>query len=521
MATNQQTRVALVFAAMEEPGFKPATVSNAEHLGLAYLAGALREQQIDVTIINGELEGLTSETVVSRLVTQRFDLIGFSPVSLSMKRTLAIVSHIRERLPGTVIVLGGHLASMCAADIMAAEASVDMILAGDAEFTFPMLINAITGSTALDEVPGLYWREGAAIRKSATPPPMMDIDLLPRPARDGLAFLKSHGNLQGARILASRGCVYNCSFCTTPNFYGRSIRFRAPECVIREMDDLSAEYGIRHFWFNDDLFVNGSTKNTKWIESFAALLRTRNFTFRVLCRADSFREKNRHVLGLLKEAGLVHVFLGLESGSPGALAVYNKLTTVEKNREAVFLMKGAGIAVQIGFIMFNPYSTPEELIENARFLYDIGELYRFFPLTLAMSAFPGTPIVDRLIGDGLMDRLDYRRPLHCFRYMDKAVAKLVNIMHGVYEREHELDAHILRSLGYDGRNTGGAIRQELQNINLRYFEDLVDAVTAGEEASSERIIESWPTDIARCLKSAWLAFPQQRALTNCTAEVVS
>jgi hypothetical protein len=162
--------------------------------------------------------------------------------------------------------------------------------------------------------------------------------------------------------------------------------------------------------------------------------------------------------------------------------------------------------VQIGFIMFNPYSTSDELLENAQFLYDIGELYRFFPLSLAMSAFPGTPIVNRLIRDGLLDQVDYREPLHCFCYANPSVARIVDAMHELYEQEHELDAHILRAIGYDGRNVHSALRHDMANINLNRFVELVSAVEAEDALATRRVIARWPRDIQICLDGAGLPF---------------
>ena len=499
------TPIALVFAAMEDPGRKPATVSNSEHLGLAYLASALRARGRKVEIINAEMEGLNGPEVVERLMSLQPGIIGFSPVSLSMNHTLSILTEVKRRRPQTIGILGGHLASMSATPILEGEPCVDMILRGDAEETFSQLIDTLMEHGDLGSVPGLSYRGGEGVLQSGANGRNPDLDTLPLPARDGLDVLRRKNALTGARILASRGCHYNCSFCTTPGFYGRAVRFRAVQAVIREMDDLSAGYGLKHFWFNDDLFVNGSIHNTRWIEAFTREVKTRGYTFRVLCRADSFRARNRHVLQLLKDAGLLHVFLGLEAGTPEALAVYNKRTTVEKNKAAVSLLKQSGIAVQIGYIMFNPYSTLDELLSSANFLHEIGELYRFFPLTLPMSVFPGTPIADLLKTDGLLDRADYREPLTCFKYIHDEIAWLVELMHTMYERYNSLDSHILSTLGYDGVRGAEAIRSDLADINLGAFTAIVHALQQGRKKDSAATIEPWIDRINNCLETYGLS----------------
>jgi anaerobic magnesium-protoporphyrin IX monomethyl ester cyclase len=497
--------IALVFAAMEDPGRKPATVSNAEHLGLAYLAGALRARGRRVEIINAEIEGLSDTDVVERLTALRPGLVGLSPVSLSMNHTLSILTEVKRRQPQTIGVLGGHLASMSATPILEGEPCVDLILRGDSEESFSQLIDTLIERGDLGAVPGLSYRADGQVVQSCVHGRNPDLDALPRPARDGLEVLRRNDALTGARILASRGCHYNCSFCTTPAFYGRAVRFRNAKAVIEEMDDLAADYGLKHFWFNDDLFVNGSIHNTRWIEEFTRGVRTRGYTFRVLCRADSFRARNHHVLQLLKDAGLVHVFLGLEAGTPEALAVYNKRTTVEKNKAAVRLLKESGIAVQIGYIMFNPYSTLDELLSSANFLHEIGELYRFFPLTLPMSVFPGTPIADRLKTDGLLERADYREPLTCFRYIHDEIAWLVEVMHDMYERYNVLDNHILSTLGYDGVRGVEAVRRDLADINLGAFTSMVSALRQGRKAEAAAAIGPWTDMLQACLETHGLS----------------
>ena len=155
--------------------------------------------------------------------------------------------------------------------------------------------------------------------------------------------------------------------------------------------------------------------------------------------------------------------------------------------------------MQIGFIMFNPYSTFNELRENAYFLAEIGELYRFFPLTLAMSAFPGTPIATRLQQDGLMERLDYREPLHCFRYVDPRIAEIVALMHGFYERHHALDARILAAIGYDGRGNADLLRRQLSEINLRHFLEVLEMIELGAAGGAPAAIEAWVAELAGAL----------------------
>jgi hypothetical protein len=88
--------------------------------------------------------------------------------------------------------------------------------------------------------------------------------------------------------------------------------------------------------------------------------------------------------------------------------------------------------LQIGFIMFNPYSTIEQLAESAHFLHDIGELYRVYPLTRSLSVFPGTPIAKQLVADGLLERVSYLEGAGGYSYRSVAVARAARAMAQLY-----------------------------------------------------------------------------------------
>ncbi len=411
-----------------------------------------------------------------------------------MENTSFIANEIKKRLPNVVIVLGGHLATLAAEEIIENLRAIDIILKGDAEQSLAELV----GGRDLREISGACWRgEGNTIRKSSLDFRTSDLDRLATPARDDLDKLLQSGGSKSARILASRGCQYNCSFCTTPSFYGQNPRFRNPKEVVQEMSDLYNHRGITHFWFNDDLFVTGSQKNTHWIEEFCERLSESrlSITFRILCRADSFRDKNMHVVQSLKSVGLTHVFLGLEAGSDDALRVFNKHITVEQNVQAISLLKGADIQIQIGFIMFNPYSTLDEVRENAKFLADIGELFRFFPLTRSMDVFLGTPIYYRLLRDGMITGRGFDANTTKPKYLSHHIRTLAGLMNNIYDKHSKVD-HILleRHRGINNSldaKKRTASEKTFASINLKYFLAICDSIAKGGEHECQNLVDTW------------------------------
>lgn len=492
-------RIVLVSPPIEGADALAPTLASGEHLGLGYLAASLRSQQHDVRIINAQVQQLSCSDIVERIVEYNPDFVGLSPVSASIANTIWILESVKAAIPGVRAVLGGHLATMAAREIMEEIDAVDFILKGDSEET----LVALVGGEEILNIAGAVWRGPLRqVCESAKNPNNVALDEIPLPDRDDLSHLKEKTGLRAARILASRGCQYNCSFCTTPEFYGRIPRFRDAEAVVREMLYLRENHGINHFWFNDDLFITGSHHNTKWLENFCRMLDEAKLrcTFRVLCRSDSFKKNNHHIIGMLIGVGLTHVFLGIESGSNEALIKYNKRTTVEHNLATINLLKDAGVKVQIGFIMFNPYSTLEQCIENAEFLAEIGELYRFFPLTRTLDVFPGTPIAATLKRDGLLERLDFRQASNGCRFLSPSVQALSDIMKRMYADFSSVDNALLRMCrSNDGEDALSEQHIDLEArlgfANLRNFLVLCRAVESNEIAPFEDIIHGWMREL--------------------------
>lgn len=443
-------KIVLAFPKMDGPESTASSLSTSEHLGMGYLAATLRSRGHDVLVINAEVQQIDNSEILKRIILFDPILVGCSPVSLSIINTLTLIKNVKLENSNIKTLLGGHLATMCALDIMKNEHYIDFILKGDAEYSIVDLLNKLEFENDLQNVSGIIYRtSNGIIGENLLQLSPIDLDTLPFCERDDLEYISEHPNFdRSARLLASRGCYYKCSFCTTPSFYGNNVRARSPYLVVDEMNFINERFAVTHFWFNDDLFVNGTPENTSWIKEFTSILKanTTKYSYRVLCRADSFRPNNIEILDDLVESGLTHIFFGLESGSQHSLDIYNKKITVAKNKSAVELLKTKKIELQIGFIMFNPYSTFDDIEESVLFLYEIDELYRLYPLTKSLSVFPGTPISAKLLADGLLISNSYKEPLTCYKYKDEKIAYTADLLAEIYNNYFPLDNNINRAI---------------------------------------------------------------------------
>jgi anaerobic magnesium-protoporphyrin IX monomethyl ester cyclase len=239
------------------------------------------------------------------------------------------------------------------------------------------------------QAPSLVWREGDSIRRNKPAPHIKDLDSLPMPNRDGLdwnRYVPSPGTgnymqLPSSGILASRGCPYNCNYCSKGVFH-RTIRFRSPEHVIREIEFCIERYGIRDFRFYDDVLTY-----SKWdLQRFCELLLSKNLNITWNCYSRvNFITMDK--LQMMKRAGCYHIKYGIEFGTEKSLKTANKQATLEQAREAVRLTKEAGIECKGNFILGIPGETVEDCEATIRFARELSpDLVSFYPY----DAFPGT-----------------------------------------------------------------------------------------------------------------------------------
>ncbi|MHB8986623.1 MAG: B12-binding domain-containing radical SAM protein, partial [Eubacteriales bacterium] len=230
-------------------------------------------------------------------------------------------------------------------------------------------------------------RDGSGNICSQRRAPVTDLDLLPFPVRTEAMLRLPEINIEG-----SRGCYGGCTFCyinpyykerghTSAKVWGHTSieecpqlmnvpdlsrwRGRSPENIVAEIDGLIAEYGKREFYFVDPNFFGPGRQGQERALRLASLLKERDIQFGIEARVNDIHEQS---IGALAEAGLRHILVGLESGRDESLKRLNKMTTVAQNEKALKVLRLHGIEPNIGFIMFEPDSSLEDIRVNFDFL---------------------------------------------------------------------------------------------------------------------------------------------------------
>jgi anaerobic magnesium-protoporphyrin IX monomethyl ester cyclase len=384
-----------------------------ENLGLGYLASAVLDAGFSPHILDYRLG---AERLCASCAKLRPLCIGFSIIFQYYTPNFRdIAAHFRERGITCHFTAGGHYPSLRPTQVLESVDALDSIVLFEGEHTFRELVEALANNRDWRGINGLAFRRGGALVTNPLRPLETDLDRFAPPVRAPLPEFAL--GKQQTTILASRGCYYNCSFCSIRNFYskppGPLKRVRQPEMVAREMELLQTERDCAVFMFQDDDFPGAARGGAAWAQRFCqALARSglaRQVLWRISCRCD---EVGLERFALLKDAGLAFVYLGIESGTSAGLDVMNKHLTVGANVEAARILDCLGINWDFGFMLFDPLSTYDSILGNLAFLEEIcggGSA----PVTACkMIPYAETPIekaleeAGRLIVHG--EREDYR-----------------------------------------------------------------------------------------------------------------
>jgi radical SAM superfamily enzyme YgiQ (UPF0313 family) len=332
------------------------------------------------------------------------DVIGFSLIFQYMAPDFAkVIGALRGNNLTAHITMGGHYPSFDYDEVLGRIPGLDSVVRFEGEATLVELLDTLEASGDWRCLKGIAYRKGDEIVANPLRPPIPDLDQLPPPDRTGLDYESEA--LPTAAILASRGCPWNCSFCSIRPFYeaqgGLLRRLRKPEAVVDEMVGLYRDRNVRAFLFQDDDFLAGGRKAKDWAVQIADGLRQASLTgkvsFKVSCRSDEIEEE---CLRKLVAGGLSHVYMGVESGDEQGLVNMNKHLKPAQHIRAGQILKSLGLSFDFGFMLLDPFSTFESVRNNINFL----EAFVGDGWTVAcfcrMLPYAGTPLKTKLEQEG-------------------------------------------------------------------------------------------------------------------------
>lgn len=350
---------------------KVMTSNVKEYAGVAYVAAVLRKNGYPVEILDADLAGYDVPETVKAILKRKADLIGFSILQVAAYPALEIVKQLRAAGVGVHITAGGHYPTFAREEIFKECPGIDSIVMGEGEYTLLELVRALDHEEDWKRIHGIAYVEDGRVVLTPPRPLIEDLDELPFQARDTLPEVMRR--VGPASIITSRGCYGHCAFCSIHAFYrispGKKWRGRSPQNVVDEIEALVKRFGTKIFVFNDDNFVGPGKLGKQRAYGIGEEILKRKLDILYAIPA-AVNDVDRELFAFLKKTGLRSVFLGIESMTQRHLNLLNKHTTVEQNEGALRILEELGLFYQIGFILFYPDSTLDEVRYNLRYIRD-------------------------------------------------------------------------------------------------------------------------------------------------------
>jgi anaerobic magnesium-protoporphyrin IX monomethyl ester cyclase len=328
----------------------------------------------------------------------RPQVVGITSVTLNHHIAEDIARAVRAVDPAVPIVMGGpHVSFEIEGSFRSLDKALDYVAIGEGEHTMVELLRALEGRMDLRDVRGLAARDphSGKVGRNAARPLEDDLDTLPDPARDLMPLSRYLAFDSHASVVTSRGCPYECIFCSAPAWTGRRVRYRNPSLCVDEIERLSA-LGFTEITIEDDLF-------TLYRKHFLAVCgelidRKTGIRWNAFSRVDTITPE---IVGVMAEAGCQAICFGVESGNQEVLDLVKKSSNLAKVKEAMRMTQAVGISALASFIIGLPGETADTLrktVEFANSLRDeFGSLYGFHIL----APFPGTEVRERAADYGL------------------------------------------------------------------------------------------------------------------------
>ena len=288
-----------------------------ENLGLRYIASFLISKGVSTIIIPYRPD--SKERILQSLLLHKPKIVGFSLIFQRMLDDFnELISYLRKNNITSHFTMGGHFPSIEPDKVLGEIRHLDSIIRCEGEITLLELYNNIGNPELWDGIDGLVFRKNASVITNKFRELIVNLDELPFPLRNQKPY--THKNIGLSTILSSRGCYYNCCFCSIHEFYkdskGKNRRRRTPQNVVKEILHLFKTYNTRIFIFEDDDFPLKGERNVEWINAFVDDLKRFDLHDKIIWRISTrIDEVDKSILKELMNYGLISVYLGIESGN--------------------------------------------------------------------------------------------------------------------------------------------------------------------------------------------------------------
>ncbi len=351
--------------ALVTPPYHSGVVETAgtwPNAAFVYLAGALREAGVEPVIYDAMTMNHDLEQIASELERIAPDMVLTTAYTSSYPKAATMLRMAKETLPGVITGIGGVHAHFMYEEVLGRDGdAVDYVFRGEGEASLPELVACLNADDDPAEVAGIaFVRDGHVV---ATPvrPWHESLDALPT-AWDTVDWdlyrFYPLPDRHLAVVSTSRGCDQECTFCSQQAFWRQTWRARSAESVVDELEMLRDRFGVGVMMFSDE---TPTLDRERW-ERMLDLLIERDLGLHLLMETrvdDILRDED--ILEKYREAGVRHVYVGVERTDQASLDMFKKNTKVEMGKRAIELINSLDMISETSLVLGLPDDTPETI----------------------------------------------------------------------------------------------------------------------------------------------------------------
>lgn len=352
-------------------------------LGLQYMCAVLEKRGIHTMIYDQSVNNFSFDWLVDQL--KDYDIVGFSCSDAQEAKVKEYCKKLKEKYD--IITVVGGPSAFWSSDFL--NNDCDMVIHGEAETTISEIVDFYEGKKELENLKGVSYIKNCEIVKTPPQPLIENLDDLPFPDRSKVDINAYHDYfLFGMRkpyvtMTASRGCIYRCSYCSSPTLWNLKDRQRSVDNVIAEVDEVVQKYGVKYIAFQDDIF--GITPN--WIQDFCLKLIAKPYKVRWMCILHPLTMKGddiKKTLTLMRKAGCDTLSFGLQTADEQILKNISRFPVEAENlKKVLHEANKLKFVTGVAFIFGLPGDTYETIEKTKKYaLESEATLVNFFTLTI-------------------------------------------------------------------------------------------------------------------------------------------
>jgi radical SAM superfamily enzyme YgiQ (UPF0313 family) len=345
-------------------------------LGLFILGSLMKKRGWDVEIIVEEIQKINFKQIADA------EIVGISTITATANRAYAIADNVRKM--GIPVLMGGPHVTFLPDEALKHS---DFVIKGEGEVALMKFIDEWESGRNFASVPNLSYNAGDIVVDNPKEDFIQNLDELPYPDFSLLKTnsLKSRSNI--VPIQTSRGCPFDCEFCSVTGMFGKKYRFRSIENILEELKQYDPKKD--YIFFYDDNF----TANRKRTKELLNAMIDNNLKFKWSTQVRTDIVKDLELVRLMKKAGCTVLYIGLESVNPESLVGMKKNQTVDDIANAIKILLKHKFYVHGMFVYGFDEDTKDTVKQTVRFAKKAGLTSTQF---LILTPLPGSDFYEKM-----------------------------------------------------------------------------------------------------------------------------